>query len=1583
MVEEAKKKKMGSKGKRKKEDSTEEKVHVHVEEDFPRGGGSGLAPVELKRIQKEAEAEALEAEGGSGGSKKRSKRRKSSEHDIDEDDFFSSLSVVEKLPKFAELLKFKSLTVGTKVLGMVVEMNPTYMLVSLPHGLTGRVLLENASDYLPKGINNSKLLKKKEDITKAKVHSFHLSSLFELGQYVKCYVTKLHGQGDGAGKKRIELSTRAQDVNCGLAGDTVREGAVLTACIKSVEDHGYLLDFGIRSTSGFLLKKHSSRKSLTQGSILEVYIRSIKGDGHAIVSALDDEVVSKPISEWEGVNINSLVPGSLVSAKVRNVLSDGILVSFLTFFVGTIDPFHLGKDAKSFIDGQKIKARIIYIEPTTKRIGLSVLPHLLDMKLPKLPPKGTMFEGAIVKRVDPGLGVLFNLPDDKEQEHFIPGYAHISNLADTKVEDIGSKFKCGQLLKCRVIGLRPIDGLASVSLKPSVVESSILDLSDISIGLKVNGIVEKIDEKAIFLRLAPHLKGMVPTLHMSDAASVNAYKKFKVGQKVKGRILEIDNNRKRVKVSLKQSLVDSSLPIISCFEDAKAGMRSHGVVSGIIDKGIFVAFFNDISGLVGLDELGLTSDQTPQNAFTVGQIVKVRVVSVNLQRRRLKLSLLSKKGAAKMALQRNPMENIILGNYVDGVIKYIIASEKDSDSEPAAYVLDLSPVKGNTKQTEGNLVGRIEFSHLGDHPLICQAFSEVLRVGDKLSDLVVLERLESIGQLRLTRKRSIRGAVKDGVIPKNFDDVDIGSTIIGFVASITADAVFVRFLGHLTGRAGLAHLSDTFVSDPKSLFSVGMTVRASVLSKDDKNEKFAVSLKPSLCYSNDCALQRSLFSDLEILNRMNMEQDPDSAINWEKDFAFGSNVEARVHSIKDYGVLCDLTLHPDIVGLVPNDQLGCDPSSLNEGDEISPVILDISKKDGIVDLSDLETVKDAIKSQNTSEVYSIGECVEVTVILSKPEECYCVVLMPPGRFPMLGYLGVGDYNTIMTNDVAHRPGLTCKARVVALPAAENDNHLLLVPELVQNVFKNGKRRRSLKNTPTPGSVVQIKVDSIHLLHADVILDGSGQRGRLHITQVCEMDENCDAKSLENPLRTLSPGSSYSAVVLETGTSGKGDHRIDVSLLKGKFEANSLAKEWKNLTVGHELYGYVQEVKNDYVWVTFSPSMRGRAFIPALADTIDDCCQISQKYIVGKHVRSKILHVDVSKHILDITFIEDVRVEKAFKTGDVVLAYITNLSGNGVKAKLSWDTYGLANLTDVHVAPFKNILSKLETNTFARARILGSKSEKFQNISFLESLGGCCRIGKDNTATSPAASTPNPELRLSDVSVGDIVSGYVKSAGKVGVFVTLSRNVDARIKLRQLSDNFVEDPCSTFPPGTLVSGTVISVANGKVDMTLRKRRVTLSLDKYHEGQVVAGKVKQIESYGIFIAIRDSNVSGLAHVSELCDGYVQDIHKLFTVGQEVQARILSIDNQAGKMSLGLKPSYFDLGDLSESDNAADVVDIEEDEGDDLDAELLENLESGGEEDDGRIDHPAPSSSSLTSEEESDLDAKLLDEASEDSD
>jgi hypothetical protein len=64
----------------------------------------------------------------------------------------------------------------------------------------------------------------------------------------------------------------------------------------------------------------------------------------------------------------------------------------------------------------------------------------------------------------------------------------------------------------------------------------------------------------------------------------------------------------------------------------------------------------------------------------------------------------------------------------------------------------------------------------------------------------------------------------------------------GFVASVTADAVFVRFLGGLTGRAGLGGLADTFVSDARRHFSEGQSVRAQVVQVRARSRR-----KASLC----------------------------------------------------------------------------------------------------------------------------------------------------------------------------------------------------------------------------------------------------------------------------------------------------------------------------------------------------------------------------------------------------------------------------------------------------------------------------------------------------------------------------------------------------------------------------------------------------------------------------------------------------------------------------------------------------------------------------------------------------------------
>ncbi len=67
-------------------------------------------------------------------------------------------------------------------------------------------------------------------------------------------------------------------------------------------------------------------------------------------------------------------------------------------------------------------------------------------------------------------------------------------------------------------------------------------------------------------------------------------------------------------------------------------------------------------------------------------------------------------------------------------------------------------------------------------------------------------------------------------LPATFKEVTQSTNALpGYVANVTADAVYVRFLGTVTGRAGLAQLADVFVSEPARHFTAGQSVRAAIV----------------------------------------------------------------------------------------------------------------------------------------------------------------------------------------------------------------------------------------------------------------------------------------------------------------------------------------------------------------------------------------------------------------------------------------------------------------------------------------------------------------------------------------------------------------------------------------------------------------------------------------------------------------------------------------------------------------------------------------------------------------------------------
>ncbi len=118
-------------------------------------------------------------------------------------------------------------------------------------------------------------------------------------------------------------------------------------------------------------------------------------------------------------------------------------------------------------------------------------------------------------------------------------------------------------------------------------------------------------------------------------------------------------------------------------QDAEPGIRSHGYITGIKPYGIFVSFFGGMKGLAHTAELPLAPDQTPKDAYQVGQVVKCRVMSTDFSHQRLKLSLMGKKSGAEGAAAggeegtegADPLGGLQPGDIVEGSVREIEAAE--------------------------------------------------------------------------------------------------------------------------------------------------------------------------------------------------------------------------------------------------------------------------------------------------------------------------------------------------------------------------------------------------------------------------------------------------------------------------------------------------------------------------------------------------------------------------------------------------------------------------------------------------------------------------------------------------------------------------------------------------------------------------------------------------------------------------------------------------------------------------------------------------------------------------------------------
>jgi small subunit ribosomal protein S1 len=159
-------------------------------------------------------------------------------------------------------------------------------------------------------------------------------------------------------------------------------------------------------------------------------------------------------------------------------------------------------------------------------------------------------------------------------------------------------------------------------------------------------------------------------------------------------------------------------------------------------------------------------------------------------------------------------------------------------------------------------------------------------------------------------------------------------------------------------------------------------------------------------------------------------------------------------------------------------------------------------------------------------------------------------------------------------------------------------------------------------------------------------------------------------------------------------------------------------------------------------------------------------------------------------------------------------------------------------------------------------------------------------------------------------IGSRVQGKIVNLTDYGAFVELETGVEGLIHVSEMSwTQKIRHPSKVVSVGDQVEAVVLSVDPDKKRISLGMKQIEpnpwdVIAEKYPVGTVIEGKIKNITDFGLFIGI-DEGIDGLVHISDISwIKRVKHPSELFKKGQEIQAKVLHIDKDQERFSLGIK-------------------------------------------------------------------------------
>lgn len=440
--------------------------------------------------------------------------------------------------------------------------------------------------------------------------------------------------------------------------NAVLENEIVKGFVTSINGGDVVLDINYKSDGLIPLSEFRDIPGLTVGDYVDVYVEHQEdGRGQLVLSRRK----AKLLKSWESI-VDSYENGTIIKGTVISKTKGGLIVDcsgLETFLPGSQIDIKPILDYDQFV-GKTMEFKVVKINETIKN---AVVSHkaLIESDLAEQREhiigsleKGQVLEGVVKNITD--FGAFLDLGG-------VDGLLYITDISWGRINHPMEVLSLNQKITVAVLDFDENKRRISLGLKQLQPHPWEVLAAGITEGSTVKGKIVNIEDYGAFLELQPGVEGLI---HVSEVSwsnqPVNAREFFKLGQEYEAKVVTIDQEDRRMSLSLKQL---SSDPWGEIAKTYPVGSRHSGEVKNLTPYGVFVELQEGIGGMVHISDLSWTKRYGHPSEFTkVGDKIDVQILDVDAENRKLSLG--------HKQLEENPwdtFENVFpVGSFHDATV---------------------------------------------------------------------------------------------------------------------------------------------------------------------------------------------------------------------------------------------------------------------------------------------------------------------------------------------------------------------------------------------------------------------------------------------------------------------------------------------------------------------------------------------------------------------------------------------------------------------------------------------------------------------------------------------------------------------------------------------------------------------------------------------------------------------------------------------------------------------------------------------------------------------------------------------------